>query len=309
MGTMETSSTDMEQARELVNSRIDQVSQELHEKVNKALHANPETCFKEFFAHDTLTSLLELHGFNVTRSSYGLETSFDVCVGDGGRQVVFCAEYDALPEIGHACGHNLIATSSIAAFFGAAHAMCRLNIPGRLRLLGTPAEEAGGGKAKLIDAGAFDPPEDIAAAIMAHPISKQRLNSNASLGDISGLAGPKATANHKFHVEFHGKTAHAASGPWGGTNALDAAVSAYQNVALLRQHIRPDERIHSIFEVGGTVPNIIPDYTRMNWCVRAPTIARADLLLERVKSCIGAGAAASGCRVSYTPFVPILPFC
>lgn len=305
---MDTSLTDMELARELANSRIDQVSHELHEKVNKALHANPETAFKELFAHDTLTSLLELHGFNVKRSSYGLETSFEVCVGEGGRQVVFCAEYDALPEIGHACGHNLIATSSIAAFLGAAHAMWKLNIPGRLRLLGTPAEEGAGGKTKLIEAGAFDPPEDIAAAIMAHPTAKQRLNPNASLGGISGLAGPKTLASHKFRVEFHGKTAHASSGPWGGTNALDAAVSAYQNAALLRQHIRPDERIHSIFEVGGTVPNIIPGYTRMSWNVRGPTIARADRLLERIKSCIDAGAAASGCSVSYTPFVPMPPF-
>lgn len=240
---------------------------------------------------------METLGFQVNKHAYGLETSFEAILGSGGRQVVLCAEYDALPSIGHACGHNLIACSSVAAFLGAAHALVTLNIPGRLRLLGTPAEEGGCGKAKLIDAGAFTPPGDIAAAIMAHPVT-------ASLIDVesgaSGLAGFKLIASHMFRVEFCGHTAHAAGEPWKGTNALDAAIAAYSNVSLLRQQIHPCERVHGVIEVGGTMPGVITDYTRMNWHVRSPTVERGALLRERVKACLEAGAVATGCSLSYT---------
>ncbi|WQF84138.1 Putative peptidase M20, xaa-Arg dipeptidase, bacterial exopeptidase dimerization [Colletotrichum destructivum] len=286
----------IDEARSIVNSHVDELDLSLHNEINKVLHNNPETAYKEFIAHETITNYLEKQGFAVKRNTYGLETSFEAEVGSGGRQVVVCAEYDALPDIGHACGHNLIATSSIAAFLGAARALSDLKIPGRLRILGTPAEEGGGGKAKLIDAGAFNPPEDIAAAIMAHPTAAHQGGS----GDgSSGLAGFKLIASHKFRVEFRGKPAHAAGEPWKGLNALDAAVAAYSNVALLRQQIQSDERIHGVIEVGGTVPNVITDYTRMNWNVRSPTIDRADALLQRVKACLEAGAAATGCEINY----------
>ncbi|TVY79774.1 Peptidase M20 domain-containing protein 2 [Fusarium oxysporum f. sp. cubense] len=298
---MQTIAVDMEEARKLISSRIDEISPDLYEKVNKPLHANPETALQEFLASQTLASWLEEQGFNVKRSTYGLETSFEASFGQGGRQVVLCAEYDALPEIGHACGHNLIATASLAAFIGATHVMGKLGLSGRLRILGTPAEEDEGGKAKLLEGGAFDPPESIAAAVMVHPLTKQFLDSTTS--DISGLAGFKTLACHHFQVEFHGVTAHAAGEPWNGTNALDAAVAAYQNAALLRQQVHPDERIHSIFEVAGTVNNVISDYTRMSWTVRSPTIARADRLLERVRRCIEAGASATGCTTNFIPFV------
>lgn len=287
---------DVEKARNIINSHLDELDSSLHNTINKSLHAHPETAYKEFFAHETITNYLEHQGFAVKRHTYGLETSFEAEMGSGGRQVVVCAEYDALPDIGHACGHNLIATSSIAAFLGAARVLSELKIPGRLRILGTPAEEGGGGKAKLIDAGAFNPPEDIAAAIMAHPTAAHQGGSG---NGSSGLAGFKLIASHKFRVEFRGKTAHAAGEPWKGVNALDAAVAAYSNVALLRQQIQSDERIHGVIEVGGTVPNVITDYTRMNWNVRSPTIDRADELLKRVKSCLEAGAAATGCEINY----------
>lgn len=294
---------DIEQARTLVNNHLDELSPELR-VINKALHDNPETGFNEFFAHDTLTSFLEKRGFQVKRKTYGLDTSFEATLGSGGRQVVVCAEYDALPDIGHACGHNLIATSSLATFLGAAHAMSTLHIPGRLRILGTPAEEGGGGKARLIDAGAFNPPDDVAAAIMAHPTASHQIG--AAEDNFSGLAGLKLICSHKFQVEFHGATAHAGGEPWKGTNALDAAVAAYASVGMLRQQIRPDERIHGVIEVGGTVANVIPGYTRMNWNVRSATVARADKLLARVKACLEAGALASGCTVNYILYVPLL---
>lgn len=157
----------MERARSTVVSTIDGVDAELHE-VNRALHQNPELGFEEHFAHQTITSFLSSRGFRTTKHAYGLDTSFEAEYGSGGRLVIICAEYDALPGIGHSCGHNLIATSSIATFVAAAEAMKKYNIEGRLRILGTPAEEGGGGKAKLIDAGAF--PDSTAAAIMVRTV-------------------------------------------------------------------------------------------------------------------------------------------
>jgi amidohydrolase len=286
----------MEEARATITSKIDELHEDLH-KINKALHSHPELGYQEHFAHETLTTYLSSLGFNVKKHTYGLDTSFEVEfeIGSGGRLVIICAEYDALPGIGHACGHNLIATSSLATFIATAHAMKQHNVQGRLRLLGTPAEEGGGGKAKLIDAGAF--PTDTAAAIMAHPLSAHALFHSPD--KYQGLAGLILIASHKFKVEFRGKTAHAAGQPWNGINALDAAVAAYTNTGLLRQQIEPDERIHCVIEDGGTVPNVIPEYTRMNWNVRSSSIERADRLLERVKDCIEAGAKATGCKVNY----------
>ncbi|KAI0004396.1 hypothetical protein F4779DRAFT_600008 [Xylariaceae sp. FL0662B] len=281
--------------RSIVNQKIDNDDQDLSRDINCALHRHPETAYEEVFAHDTITRFLEDRGFTVKRSTYGLATCFEAETGSSGRLVIICAEYDALPEIGHACGHNLIATSSVAAFLGAAEALAQSRAAGRLRILGTPAEEGGGGKAKLIEAGAFK--DDIAAAIMAHPFCGHQIFKDPHR--YAGLAALKFIASHKFRTEFRGKTAHAAGEPWNGVNALDAAVAAYSNIGLLRQQIEPDERIHAVIEVGGTVPNVITDYTRMNWNVRSPTVARADKLLARVKACIEGAAAATGCELKY----------
>ncbi len=286
-------------ARSVIGETINEHSPDL-KQLSLDLHAHSETAFKEFFAHDTIANLLEAKGFAVTRSAYGVETSLEAESGSAGRLVVFCAEYDALPQIGHGCGHNLIAMSSIAAFLGVVEALRRTGSPGRVRLLGTPAEEAGGGKVRLIEAGAFS--GDVAAAIMAHPVCAQNIFYEP-FRDYTGQAALKFIATHIFKTEFHGKTAHAAGEPWNGVNAFDAAVSAYNNVALLRQHIEPDDRVHAIMEAGGTAPNVIPDYTCMSWMVRSPTIQRADKLLGRVKACIQAGAAAAGCELNYIEWV------
>ncbi|KAJ4232227.1 hypothetical protein NW759_002614 [Fusarium solani] len=282
-----------EQARLLINSRLDDLDSSLHQQINKAIHSHPETAYEEFFAHDIITKYLQDLGFRVTKHAYGLKTSFEASLGSGGRQVVFCTEYDALPGIGHGCGHNLIATASVGAFLGAAHALATLKIPGRLRLLGTPAEENGCGKGKLIEAGAFDPPEDVAAAIMAHAVPASLIDSD------TGVAGLRLISSHQFRVEFRGHAAHAGGEPWNGVNALDAAVAAYSNVSLLRQQIHPDERIHGVIEDGGTIPGVIPDYTRMHWNVRSPTMERGEKLLQRVKACLEAGAVATGCQINY----------
>ncbi|KAJ4344955.1 hypothetical protein N0V95_006068 [Ascochyta clinopodiicola] len=288
----------LEESRTIVTSTIDAADTALH-KVNKALHSNPELGYQEHFAHQTITSYLSSLGFDVKKHAYGLDTSFEADYGSDGRLVIICAEYDALPEIGHSCGHNLIATSSIATFIAVAAAIKQHNFEGRVRILGTPAEEGGGGKAKLIDAGAF--PKNTSAAIMAHPVSAHQIFYKP--GYYQGLAGLKLIASHKFKTEFKGKPAHAAGEPWNGVNALDAAVSAYANVGLLRQQMEPDERVHGVIEVGGTVPNVITDYTRMNWNVRSPTIERADKLLGRVKNCLEAAALASGCKLEYITYV------
>jgi amidohydrolase len=196
-----------------------------------------------------------------------------------------------LPGIGHGCGHNLIATSSIAAFIGLAKAKQNLGFPGRVRILGTPAEEGGGGKVKLIEAGAFK--DSPSAAIMCHP------TVDMYEGNYSGVAGWKLMVSYKMLVEFRGKAAHAANEPWSGVNALDAAVAAYSNISLMRQQIQLDERIHSVIEDGGKVPNVIPEYTRMNVNARSPTLERAAKLLPRVKSCFDAAAISTGCKVNY----------
>ncbi|KAK1143927.1 hypothetical protein N8T08_005836 [Aspergillus melleus] len=262
-------------------------------QLNLGIHSHPETAHEEVYAHEILTGFLESRGFNVTRQAYGLSTAFEAEIGTSGPIAIFCAEYDALPKLGHACGHNLIATSSTAAFLGLAQSVKKWNIPGRVRILGTPAEEAHGGKIKLIAAGAFSDPA-IAAAIMVHPTSQRGIKDG-----YHGTAGWQSIANSLLRVEFHGKGAHAGGDPWNGVNALDAAVSAYSSLSMLRQHIQPDERIHGIIEDGGKVPNIIPDYTRMQWSIRSRTAARTESLLARVKACFEAAGAATGCSVSY----------
>ena len=306
----------MEEPRRLAHSAIDSISPQLRE-LSQSIHSHPELCYEEVYAHDTITSFLETQGFTVKRHTYGLKTSFETEVIVGGHAggkvqgkgnkvplIIYCAEYDALPNIGHACGHNLIAISSVGAFVGAVRALEASGTPGKVRLLGTPAEEGGGGKCKLIDAGAFkgssegdDGGDDseVAAAIMAHPVASGWLADNG----LSGIAGPLFIASHKLRVEYRGRTAHAAGEPWNGVNALDAAVAAYNNISLMRQQIRPDDRIHGVIEDGGTVPNIIPEYTRMNWYIRSPSMTRADKLLERTKACFEAAAAATGCELKY----------
>ncbi|OKL63801.1 hypothetical protein UA08_00516 [Talaromyces atroroseus] len=293
------SAIDLASARAHILAAIDRDATALRQ-LNADIHSHPETAYEEVYAHDALTAFLETRGFNVRRHTYGLDTSFEAELGgDTGPVVVICAEYDALPNIGHGCGHNLIATSSMAAFLGLAEAVKKTpGIAGRVRILGTPAEEGGGGKARLVEAGAFKDP-DIVAAIMAHPMSLHGMKDGNH-----GIAGFKMVASHKTRVEFRGRGAHAGGDPWNGLNALDAAVAAYTSVSMLRQQIQTDERIHGVIEDGGTVPNVIPDYTRMNWYIRSPTAARADSLLARAKACFEAAALATGCSVKYIPTLP-----
>ncbi|KAL1900571.1 hypothetical protein Sste5346_002294 [Sporothrix stenoceras] len=286
----------LDKARKTVGKTVKDLESDLTE-LNKGIHSHPELGYEEVYAHKTITEFLDKQGdFKVTRHAHNLDTAFVAESGEGGNLVVFCAEYDALPGIGHGCGHNLIATASVTAFVAAARALKESGKPGRLRLLGTPAEEGGGGKIKLLEAGAFVDPEGsegqlAVAAIMAHAMS--------SVPGSKGTAGFRTLASRRFRVSFHGKNAHAAVQPWAGHNALDAAVAAYSTMSMLRQQIHPDERICAVIEDGGVVPNVIPDHSRMAWVVRSTTADAAEALYDRVKNCIEGAALASGCKVEW----------
>jgi amidohydrolase len=261
-------------------ARIDELEDVLLD-VSHQIHAHPELNFEERFAHELLTSVLEGHGLDVTRHAYGLDTAFAATAGADGPTVAICLEYDALPGVGHACGHNVIAAAGLGA--GLAAAAIAEEAGGRVRILGTPAEEGGGGKAIMADAGAFD---GLVAAMMVHPAD-------------ADLAAMDVIATSHLRVEFRGVAAHAAAFPHLGRNALDAAVLGYVNVAALRQHIEPTDRVHGVFTDGGDKPNIVPERTEMEWMVRSARYASLEPLQRRVEACFEAGAAAAGCTCTY----------
>ena len=263
-----------------VNDEIDRLVPRLLE-VSHSIHAHPELCFDEHHAHEVLTGVLEDEGLAVERGAYGLDTAFSARVGDRGPVIAVCCEYDALPGIGHACGHNIIAAAGLGA--GLAAALVAEELGGTVAILGTPAEEGGGGKEFMIREGAF---ADVDAAMMVHPADHD-------------LRTMQTIAIHTMDVEYTGEAAHAAAAPQKGRNALDAAVLGYNNVAALRQHIRPDERIHGIFTSAGEKPNIVPDHTSAEWYVRSPTLGSLEPLKQRVVACLEAGAHAAGCTMSH----------
>ena len=224
------------------------------------------------------------------RSYTGIQTAFRATFGSGRPNVCVISEYDALPEIGHACGHNLIAESGVAAGLALKAALeCSGAPEGRVTVMGTPAEEGGVAKGILVDRGAFD---DIDLAMMAHPFS------------YSSLICPYL-AVAEYRITFTGKAAHAAAFPWEGVNALDAAVMAYNAISVLRQQIKPTWRIHAIITNGGTKPNIIPEKAVMECFVRTPKRSELKGLMDRVRTCFEAAATATGCKVEITQ--PVQP--
>ncbi len=251
-------------------------------EISHGIHEHPELCYEEHHAADLLASVLEDEGFDVERAACGMETAFvaKAGTGDGPTIGVFC-EYDALPEIGHACGHNVIGTAGLGA--GLAAATVAEELGGRVVVLGSPAEEGGGGKVFLQEGGALD---ELDAAMMIHPAD----------GDLQAM---NVIAIQQVHVRYHGKAAHAAAFPHRGLNALDAAVLGYVNIAALRQHIRPTERIHGIFTEAGDKPNIVPKTAAAEWYVRAPTRRLLQPLKERVMACLEAGTSAAGCTMDH----------
>ncbi|MEX0766559.1 MAG: M20 family metallopeptidase, partial [bacterium] len=268
--------------REHVLRAIDTASEELV-GLAKRIHANPEIAFQEVQSSQWLCETLEKHGFKVMREVADLPTAFraEVAGKKGGPTVAFLAEYDALPDIGHACGHNLICTAALGAGIGLAAAMNEL--PGKTLVLGTPAEEGGGGKIIMLEKGAFN---DVDVAMMFHPASYT-------------LTGRPSLASNRLKLKFHGKAAHAAATPDEGINALDAMIQTFVNIGLLRQQLRPDARVHGIITYGGAAPNIIPDRTEAIFSVRAADRPYAEEVLKKVVDCAEAGARGTGARLEY----------
>lgn len=250
--------------------------------INRWMYHNPEEGFEEFETSRRLVEFLAANGFDVEYPAYGLDTAFAARAGTGGPEVVICAEYDALPRIGHACGHNIIATAALGA--GAALAPLLTDLGCRVTVLGTPAEEGLGGKVDLIHAGAF---AGASAAMMVHPAPEDTVD-------------PLALGVRHLRVAFHGKDAHASSSPWDGHNALDAFVQLYVNISTFRQQMLPSDKMHGIITHGGDAPNIIPSLTTSEWYVRAATGDRLDVLYGRFEEMVQAAASSAGCTFEIT---------
>jgi amidohydrolase len=254
------------------------------EAVALRILGHPELGYAEVQASGWLSELLGTHGFEVERPFGGLATAFRARWGGETRpQVAFLAEYDALPEMGHGCGHNLIGTAAAGAGLGMAAVMDDLH--GTVAVIGTPAEEYLGqveGKVKLLEAGAF---QDVDVALMMHPQYEHRVLG----GDLGFVA---------CEIAFAGRPAHAAADPWNGANALDGLLLTFSNINALRQHLHPEVRVHGIVTEGGQAPNIIPERASARLMVRADTPEKLEAALARVKDCARAGALASGTEVT-----------
>ena len=257
---------------------VERLKPELLE-ISRFLHANPELAFEEHKAAERLSRTMETHGFSVERSVAGLPTAFTASRDSTeGPTIAFLAEYDALPGIGHACGHNLIAAGSVGA--GLALKAALGEVGGRVLVVGCPAEEKGGGKIPLVESGVF---RSVDAAMLVHPSNRTEIVK-------------RALGMRDVQVEFFGKASHAAATPHLGINALDAVILAFTNINALRQQIRPDARIHGIITHGGKAPNIIPDHAAALFYVRALDMAYLEELYQKVLGCFEAAAMATGTR-------------
>jgi amidohydrolase len=263
-------------ARESIESRRDALTDLSHR-----IHANPELGFEEQQACAWLAEMLDAEGFSVETGACELPTAFIARAGSGPLHIGICAEYDCLPEIGHACGHNLIAAMAVGAGIAAARVADDVGLS--VTLLGTPAEEVGnaGGKILMLERGAFD---DIHAAMMVHPAPWD-------------VCTPPLISAAGFGVRYTGKEAHAAAAPELGINASDALTIAQVSIGLLRQHIRSTDRIHGIVTKGGAAANIVPAHTAARYIVRAKTIDDLAELKAKVLRCFEAGALATGARL------------
>jgi amidohydrolase len=270
------------QLKDAIGTRIDALRPEL-ERVSRDIYANPEIAYEERQAVAWLAELLKRHGFSVQLGVADTPTAFVATRRNGtGPTVAFLSEYDALRGLGHGCGHNLIATASAGAGIALADALDRLR--GRVLVIGTPAEEGGGGKIRLIRAGIF---QEVDAAMMFHPDTRTQVLH-------------WALAVTHMHFEFIGRAAHASGDAEKGINALDAFVLAYNGISVLRQQMRDGARVHGFIKEGGTAPNIIPERTSGEFLVRGRDQAYMEELLQKVKNIFQAAALATGCSLNLT---------
>ncbi|MFH1169487.1 MAG: M20 family metallopeptidase [Chloroflexota bacterium] len=271
---------DTEKLKASVIADVDERRQQLSE-LSLKIHSHPELAFKESQAAAWLSQFLQDNGFSVERGICGLPTAFRGSYGRGEPVIAILAEYDALPGLGHACGHNIIAVSAVAAGVAARRAVDSLG--GRVLVIGTPGEELYGGKVIMGEQGAFD---GVDAAMIAHP------------GEMSAAA-IQALACQTLDVEFFGRASHAAASPEAGINALDAMLLSFAAISALRQHIRSTARIHGIITDGGQAANIVPAHSTGNFIVRAREDDYLEELKERVLNCFAGAATASGARLEY----------
>ena len=279
-----------DELREMVDARRDALVELSHR-----VHAANEIRFEERRSSDMVADALAGAGFQVEKGACDLETAFIATAGSGPLTIGICAEYDALPGIGHACGHNIIAAAAAGAGMALAPVADDLGVT--IRVLGTPAEESGGGKILMLDRGAFD---GVPAAMMVHPCPEERVHV-----DCLAVA--------HFQVGYHGKEAHASSYPERGLNAADGLTVAQVAIGLLRQHFNPFDQVHGIVVKGGEAPNIVPAHCSARFYVRARDLQALELLRARVNRCFDAGALATGTRMemeeespSYSEFTPDL---
>ncbi|MGE5693839.1 MAG: M20 family metallopeptidase [Candidatus Sericytochromatia bacterium] len=250
------------------------------------IHAEPELAFAEHRSCAKTRALVKERGFEITTAPAGLDTAFRADFGSGDLTVAVCAEYDALPGIGHACGHNIIAASAVGAALALAEVAEELKLT--VVLMGTPAEEAGGGKALLLNGGAFD---DVDAAVMVHP-------------GPADIAAARSLALAEVTVDYRGHESHASVAPHLGVNAADAATIAQVAIGLLRQHLAPGQQVHGIITDGGGAPNVIPGHAAMRYYMRATGKESLAGLQHRVADCFRAGALATGSQCRIEPSGP-----
>ena len=257
---------------------LDSIHKQLTE-VSDWMYENPELGFNEFKTSEYLVKFIKSFNGEVVYPTGNLDTAFEITYGTDGPLVVLCVEYDALPEIGHACGHNIIATASIGAGLAIKDLVNELGI--RVKLLGTPAEEGGGGKIILLENGNF---EDAACSMMIHP-------------GYENVVNPTFTTIQQYKVEFFGKDAHAAGAPEEGINALDAQIQLFVNASTYRQQMVSTNRMHGVITNGGFKPNIIPSYTSSEWYLRALNEGDLSKIESDFKNFVNAAAMATKCEV------------
>lgn len=282
-------------AHERLAAAVDDLRPKL-ETLARTLYASPEVGFAEHASVGLISDVLAAHGIETEVGVFGLDTAFRASVGDGtGPHFAVIAEYDALPGVGHACGHNIIAGVAVGAFLSAVPIAQELGAT--LSLIGTPAEENGGGKEYILRAGGFD---DVDSAGMVHPAAGSR---------VSAIWGERTTGVRRVAVTYRGRAAHAAGTPWLGLNALDAAVTAYQSVAQLRQHILPIDRVHGIITDGGAAPNVVPEQASALFYVRSGEIDTLRVLTDRVVAALEGAALATRttAEIEVDPVPPYLP--
>jgi amidohydrolase len=271
-----------EAAAAVVDRHLDQLVALSH-----SVHATPELCFDETTSARAVAEALRAGGLSVHEGVYDLPTALESKVGDGDLVVALCAEYDALPDVGHACGHNIIAATAVGAGLALASVADELGIT--VRVLGTPAEEGGGGKILMLERGAF---AGVHAAMMVHPWPTERLTGSCL-----------AVAHYDVH--FAGREAHASAAPWEGVNAQDALTIAQVAIGLLRQQLRPGDQVHGVVTKSSAAANIIPASITARYMVRSPTAAGLAALRPRVEACFEAGSLATGCTLEYDELSPV----